>query len=136
MLKDDLAQFYLVVDLVLELLTGHRHKPPRLRMEFLTKGGHTPRRQEKTWPTLVVDLKRNIKGDPIEFIQRLDSKVAEHVMSGRRPDRLAFYLVEPDTRAGEKDALTYWSAARETVGNFPIERAYAHTKPQYTGGGR
>lgn len=131
-LHDDLAQFYLVVDLVLQLFTGHRHTPPRIRIEFLAKGGRQPRAREETWPTLVIDLKENIRDDPLKFMADFDQRVAEHVMRGRRPDRLAFYIHEPDPRRGERRPQSYWMAATNTVGNFPVERAFGHTKRQYT----
>ena len=131
-LKDDLAQFYLVVDLVLELLTGHRHKPPRIRLEFLAEGGDEPLdRRDPTFPTLIIDLKRNIDGKPADFISDLDRKVAEHVMSNRRPNKLAWYVQEPDPRRGERNPRAYWSQAARTVGSFPIEAAFRHTRPQY-----
>ena len=131
-LKDDLAQFYLVVDLVLELLTGHRHKPPRIRMEFLAEGGENPRgMRDPTYPTLTIDLKENIAGDPGDFIRALDRKVAEHVMPVRRPNKLAWYLQEPLPRRNERRAKSYWTEASRSIGNFPIETAYRQTRVQY-----
>lgn len=130
-LKDDLAQFYLVVDLVLELLTGQRHKPPRIKLEFLTEGGDEPRdRRDPTIPTLVIDLKQNIHGKPADFMVDLDRKVAEHVMTNRRPNKLAWFVQEPEPRRGERRAKAYWSEAARTVGNFPIEAAYRHARSQ------
>ena len=131
-MKDDLAQFYLVVDLVLELLTGERHKPPRIRMEFLGEGGDQPRgARDPTYPTLIIDLKDNIRGDPGDFIRRLDNKVAEHVMQVRRPNKLAWYVLEPDRRPGERCAKSYWTEASRCLGTFPIERAFRRTSAQY-----
>ncbi|RYP41539.1 hypothetical protein DL767_000966 [Monosporascus sp. MG133] len=130
-LRDDLAQFYLVVDLVLELKTGYRHKPPRISMEFLAEGGDEPRRGDKTWPTLVIDLKHNIHGDPWTFMRDLDTKVAEHVMPNRRPNRLAFLVQEPGPREGERRTKSYWSVAKMTVGTFPVKEAYQYTQRHY-----
>lgn len=131
-LTGDLAQFYLVVDLVLELFTGQRHAPPRIRIEFLAEEGFKPRRNEETWPTLIIELKENItRGSPAEFMVDFDRKVAEHVMRGRRPDRLAFYIHEPEPRVGKRNRKSYWMVAAKTVGDFPLERAVRHTKSQY-----
>ncbi|KAK7745662.1 hypothetical protein SLS62_009703 [Diatrype stigma] len=86
---------------------------------------------EATWPTLVTDLRENMRETLGKFMADSDRKVAEHVMAARRPGRLAFYIQNPDPRRGERRPQSHWTAAVHTVGDFPIERVFVHTKHQY-----